>query len=88
MGASEENLVEWTINEMNEMFGADFNKYNPVVFFHDPYKDVRDVFMKEYGFKAEGSSEDSMGEAFCYLFVGENKEHISKSLGGLRCGPC
>ena len=66
MVAFEESLVECAVNDMNEVFGAEFNKDNLVVCFHDPDKDVRDIFMQEYGFKVEGPTEDSRGEAFCY----------------------
>lgn len=62
----EEDLVECAVNAMNEVFGAEFNKDNLVVCFHDPDEDVRDIFMQEFGFEVEGTGEDGIAEAFCY----------------------
>lgn len=59
-------MVECAVDAMNEVFGAKLNMDNLVVCFHDPYEDVRDYFMQEFGFEVEGSGEDGIAEAFCY----------------------
>ena len=72
MVAFEEELVEYAIDAMNDVFNAGFNKDNLVACFYDADNAVRDEFMQRFGFSIEGTAQDGDGEAFCYGKDGVN----------------